>query len=151
MKKVREFMNPNVIFFNPDESIFDAAKIFSEKNISGAPVVNKEKVIGVISESNIVKFMRIKLGKGFATASMSLLIFSFLRDYARNKNILEEISKIRVKDVMSRKVVSISPEASLYEAAAVMERKDVNRLPVIENKKLIGIIARADLIKALIQ
>jgi CBS domain-containing protein len=152
MKKVRDFMNPDVIKFSPEDSIFDVAKIFSQNDISGAPVVEKNKVIGVISESDIVKFMSFKLGRpAEVTTSLSTLLLTFVMDNIAIKTQLKKISKIRIKDFMSRSAIQISPEASLLEAACMMEKHDINRLPVTEEGKLVGIIARSDLIKALIR
>jgi CBS domain-containing protein len=155
MKKVRDFMNCNVICLSPEDSIFDAAKIFSEKNISGAPVVKDGKIVGVLSISDIIRFVSMKLQKTETPLpSLSLLIFEFIKsskDYLTFKKEMKKISKIKVKDAMSTKVVCISPEASIIEAASLMEKNDVNRLPVVENDKLVGIIAREDLVKALIE
>lgn len=151
MKKVKEFMNPYVIYFKPGDSIFKVAKVFSENDISGAPVVKNKNVIGVISESDIVKFMSFKLGRPSPLTSLSLLIISFIKDNIQIKSQLKRISKTKIKDFMSKEVISIHSEASLLEAACLMEKNDVNRLPVIDDGKLVGIIARADLIKALIE
>jgi CBS domain-containing protein len=157
MKKVREFMNRKVFFVKPNHSVFDVAKVFSESNISGAPVVEKGRVIGLISISDIVRFMGIKLVDSnmiaSAPTSLSILLLNvgkLGKDYFDFKNELERISKTEVKHMMSKDVVCISPEANLFEAAQMMEKYDVNRLPVVENDKLVGIIARADLIKALV-
>jgi CBS domain-containing protein len=155
MKKVRDFMNCNVICLSPEDSIFDAAKIFSEKNISGAPVVKDGKIVGIISISDIIRFISMKLQKTETPLpSLSLLIFEFIKsskDYLTFKKEMKKISKVKVKDVMSTRVVCISPEASIIEAASLMEKNDVNRLPVVENDKLVGIIAREDLVKAIIE
>jgi CBS domain-containing protein len=155
MKKVRDFMNCNVICLDPENSIFDAAKIFSEKNISGAPVVKDGKIVGIISISDIIRFISMKLQKAETPLpSLSLLIFEFIKsskDYLTFKKEMKKISKVKVKDVMSTRVVCISPEASIIEAASLMEKNDVNRLPVVENDKLVGIIAREDLVKAIIE
>lgn len=156
MKKVRDFMNPEVISFSPDDSIFKVAKVFSEKNISGAPVVEKGKVVGIISISDIVKFFGMKLANTEISQipSLSLLLLNFIKtgkEFLEFKKEMERISKTKIKHVMSKKVISIDPDASLVEAACLMEKHDVNRLPVIENDKLVGIIARADLIKALVE
>jgi CBS domain-containing protein len=67
------------------------------------------------------------------------------------KDELKRISRTKVKDVMSKRAVFISPEENLFDAADLMERKDVNRLPVVDKEKLVGIITRADLIKALVK
>jgi CBS domain-containing protein len=157
MRKVRDFMRRDVFFVRPDNSVFDVAKVFSQNNISGAPVVDKGKVIGVVSISDIIRFMNMKLVKANAISrepqSLSFLLLNLVKmgkDYIDFKKELERISRIEIKHMMSKKVIHISPEANLFEAAEMMEKNDVNRLPVIENDKLVGIIARADLIKALV-
>jgi CBS domain-containing protein len=63
---------------------------------------------------------------------------------------LEKISSYKVKDVMTKNVVSASPSMTVIEVAELIEKHDVNRLPIVENGKLVGIVARADLIKAII-
>ncbi|MEM7825554.1 MAG: CBS domain-containing protein [Candidatus Aenigmatarchaeota archaeon] len=156
MKKVRDFMNCKVISLNPEDSIFEAAKVFSEKNISGAPVVKDGKVVGVISTSDIIRFISIKLKKEEISQapSLSLLLFDFIKsskDYLTFKKEVGRISRTKIKNVMSTEVVCINPEASIIEAASLMEKNDVNRLPVVENEKLVGIITREDLIRALIE
>jgi CBS domain-containing protein len=158
MKKVRDFMRCDVFFVKPNHSVFDVAKVFSHNNISGAPVVDKGRVIGIVSVSDIIKFMNTKLTNAETIVqepnSLSLLLLNLVKmgkDYVDFKKELGRISKTEVKNMMSKKVVCISPEANLFEAAEMMEKNDVNRLPVIENGKLIGIIARADLIKALVE
>jgi CBS domain-containing protein len=156
MKKVKDFMRCDVFFVRPNNSVFDVAKVFSQNNISGAPVVEKGKVVGIVSISDIVKFMNIKLADAGIREPQSLT-FLFLnmikmgKDYIGFKKELERISKTEIRHMMSKKVVCISPEANLFEAAKMMEKKDINRLPVVEDGKLVGIIARADLIKALVE
>lgn len=148
-------MNQNVVFFNPEDTIFNVAKILCEKNISGAPVVDKGKVVGIISVSDIVKFIKIKLnlGKIHEVPSLSLLFLDLVKtgkDYIQLKKEIKRMSEVKVKKIMSKKVISISPEDTIFDAARLMDKHDVNRLPVIENGKLVGIVARADIIKALI-
>ena len=155
MKKVRDVMNKNVVCFSPDQTVFEVAKVLSEKNISGAPVVEKEKVVGIISTSDIVRFLKIKLkiGSAHEMPSLSLLfidLFKTGKDYVELKKEVQRLSNVKIKGIMCKKVVSISPEASIFDAAELMDEHDVNRLPVIENGKLVGILARADIIKAII-
>lgn len=157
MKKVKDFMNRNVIYLKPENTIFDAAKVFSKKHISGAPVVKNKKVIGIVSISDIAKYMSSKLGY-IKSISQELVGISFFllkmvetgKGYLDVKNEAKKISKIKVEDVMSKKIISIEPDKTLFDAANMMEKYDVNRLPVIKNNRLVGIISRADLIRALI-
>ncbi|MEM5853268.1 MAG: CBS domain-containing protein [Candidatus Aenigmatarchaeota archaeon] len=154
MKKVRDFMTKKVIYFHPDQSIFEVAKIFSEKNISGGPVVEKGKVVGIISTSDIVKHLSLKLRiHTQRMPSLTLYLLELLRtckDYLDLRREMKKISNLKVRNVMKKKVISINPSASIFDAAALMNKHDVTRLPVIEKGKLVGIIARDDIIKALL-
>lgn len=155
--KVKDVMRSDVMFVRPHWTVFECAKVFEKSNISGAPVVENGKVIGVVSVSDIIKFMGIKLMDADVTdqpQGLSMMLLNLLKmgkDFVDFQKELERISKVTVKDVMSKYVVAIHPTANVYEAAKMMEDNDVNRLPVIHNGKLIGIVARADLIKALLK
>ncbi|MFH1623163.1 MAG: CBS domain-containing protein [Candidatus Aenigmatarchaeota archaeon] len=162
MKKVRDFMNRRVVYFTPEDSIFDAAKVFSRKRISGAPVVaNKRtrRVVGVVSESDLVKFMGRSLYKrekvsAATCTSMSLIIFGLMKlgnAQLTTRKELERMMKVRIKDVMSGDVISVQPDESIFDAAEKMDEHDVNRLPVVSGGRLVGIIARSDLVKALVE
>jgi CBS domain-containing protein len=155
MKKVKEFMNKKVIHLSPEDTIFDAAKILSRSNIAGAPVVEKYKIVGIISISDIIKFIDIKLGKlpRLDSPGLSTLLFALIQMQKVHSDFKRELKKItatKIRDVMSKNVIIISPSATLLEAAELIEKHDVNRLPVVSDGKLIGIVARADLIRALI-
>lgn len=156
--KVKDVMRSDVMFVRPHWTVFDCAKIFEKNNISGAPVIEHGRVIGVVSISDLVKFMGIKLRDADILSEepqgLTMLLLNLVKlgkDFMDFKKELERIAKATVKDVMSRYVVSIHPTANLYEAAKVMEDNDVNRLPVIDGGRLVGILARADLIKALLR
>lgn len=155
MKTIKEFMNVNVIHLSPEDTIFDAAKKLSKSNIAGAPVVEKDKIVGIVSISDIIKFIDIKLGKlpRIDSPGLSSLLFALIQMQKVHSDFKKELKKItstKIKDVMSKNVITISPSATLVEAAELIEKHDVNRLPVVSEGKLIGIVARADLIKALV-
>jgi len=155
MKKVKDFMNKNVVCLSPDDTIFDAAKLLSELNIAGAPVVENGKIVGIISISDIIRFMNIKLGRlpKIPTPGLSTLLLIFIQLQKLHLDFKKELKKItssKVREVMTKNVITISPSSTLIEVAELMEKHDVNRLPVVSRGKLVGIVARADLIRALI-
>lgn len=161
MKKVKNYMSKKVIYFKPDDTIFKAAKVFCEKKISGAPVVDSgtnKKLMGVISESDVVKFMGTKVCNSksmlgsLAYQSWWMMFIEFIntgKNHIRMKKSFDKISKITVKDMMSKRIVSVSPEDSIFDAAEKMDSKKINRLPVLKSKKVVGIITRADIVRAL--
>lgn len=155
MKTVKEFMNKDVVFLSPDNTIFEAAKLLAQLDIAGAPVVEKDKIVGIISISDIIKFIDIKMGKlpkidtpGLSNFLLALMQMKKLRSDFQKE--LDKITKFSVKEVMTKNVITVSPSSSLIEAAELMEKYNVNRLPVVSDGKLVGIVARADLIRALI-
>lgn len=155
MKTVKEFMNKDVIFLSPDNTIFEAAKLLAQLDIAGAPVVKNDKIVGILSISDIIKFIDIKLGKlpNIDTPGLSNFLLVLLKmkkihsDFGKQ---LDKITKHTVNEVMTKNVITVSPLSTLIEAAELMEKYNVNRLPVVSEGKLVGIVARADLIKALI-
>lgn len=158
MITAKELMKKRIICFDPEDSIFDVARIFAREDISGAPVVENDRLIGIVSISDIVKFMTTKMTDASIIehdpSSLSFLLLNVAKmgkDYLDFKKEMERLSKTKVKDVMSKEVLVISPDTTLIEIAELMEKKDVNRLPVIERDKIIGMVSRADLLKALIE
>jgi len=155
MKTVKEFMNKDVVFLSPDNTIFEAAKLLAQLDIAGAPVVEKDKIVGIISISDIIKFIDIKMGKlpkidtpGLSNFLLALMQMKKLQSDFQKE--LDKITKFSVKEVMTKNVIIVSPSSTLIEAAELMEKHNVNRLPVVTDGKLVGIVARADLIRALI-
>lgn len=155
MKVVKHYMKTKVRKVKPTDSIFKVAGTFSKYHISGAPVVRGKKVVGIITETDIVRFMKLDVSKTHSELAnephaISLVILTLLKDRLNMKKHLENLSKIQVRDFMTRNVISISPEESILEAANLLDKHHIDRLPVIDNGKLVGIIARCDLIRALL-
>ena len=157
MITAKELMNKRVICFEPEDSIFDAARIFAREDISGAPVVENDRLIGIVSISDVVKFMTTKITDSniieHEPQSLSFLLLNLAKmgkDYMGFKKEIGRLSHTKVKDVMSKEVLIISPDMTLIEIAELMDKKDVNRLPVIEKDKLVGMVSRADLLKTLL-
>ncbi len=155
MKLVKHYMKKRVVKFSPNDSVFEVAKVFSKNNISGAPVVKNDKVVGVITEGDLLNFLKIKLPEVNGLAEephvLTLMIANFVKEGLEFINEAKKISKTKVDNFMSKEIISIGPEANILEAAQIMATCKVNGLPVISNDKLVGIISRADLIKALLE
>ncbi|MDI6654395.1 MAG: CBS domain-containing protein [Candidatus Hydrothermarchaeota archaeon] len=153
MTKVRDVMTKNVVAFKPEDSIYEAARILRERKISGAPVVEGEKVVGMISEADIMGLIEEHdIDVNTILPSPLDVLELPVRMKLELNEVLEKIKKASsalVSDVMTEKVVSISPDAAISDAAKIMSGKKVNRLPVIEKEKLVGIVSRGDIIGAL--
>ncbi len=151
--KIRNVMNKDVITCKPDDPVSLLSKLLKENHISGLPVVEKGKVVGVVSETDLLKLFEVpQFTGGLWLPSPFEVIEVPIRNLVRFeefKKAFEELKSKPVKDIMNKEVQSVSPDDSLEEASGVMVKHKVNRLPVIENGRLVGIVARSDIIRGL--
>jgi CBS domain-containing protein len=149
---VKDVMSKNVITISPEESINDAIEKMAKNNISGLIVVDNNKVVGVISESDVLKVLGSEFPEIKASANLTFSILLLLEGGVKMIREMKKIGKLKVKDVMSKKVFFVKPEDTILEAARIMSKKDVRRLPVIdEDGKLVGVISRTDILRALVK
>ncbi len=154
MTKVKDIMTKDVTTFSPNDSIYDCAKILRESRISGAPVMHDEKVVGVLSEADIMELIE---SKDISINTILPSPLDVLELPVRMKLGLDEITKsiektasARVSDIMTGPAVTISPEEDTSKAARTMTGKNIHRLPVLDEAgKLVGIVTRGDVIGAM--
>ncbi len=113
----------NVSSIRPDATVFDAVKKMAEKDIGSLVVMDGEDVLGIITE----------------------------RHYARNVVLKGKASPVTpVRDIMETRVVAVRPDDTVERCMAVMTEKRVRHLPVLDRKKLVGIVSIGDLVKSII-
>lgn len=146
MLKVKDIMSKDVKTLAPDTSVEEAAKILSETGISGLPVVKDGKLVGIVSESDlIVKDKKLHF-PDYINVIGGII---YLESYKKFREEFKKFIAVEVKDLMTEDVITISPEATVEDAATLMSDEDVNRLPVVEGDKLVGIVTRGDIVKDL--
>ena len=137
--KVAELMTRDVATVTPETSLRAAASLLATRTISGVPVVDASgTVVGVFSEADILAKVSGERPRG------GLLGWLLEADVALD-------DKIRARTVgegMTAPAITIAPNRPVHEAAARMVAESVNRLPVVEDGKLVGIVTRADLVRA---
>jgi CBS domain-containing protein len=152
MLKVKEVMTKDVLTVTPATTVKDAAAILAQKGISGLPVMDSGKVVGIFSEADVLRSLKTtKKDMRLIYPSVSSLGIAFQEEVTQREILeaYEEIGEMPVKDVMSKTVVTVSPEITVNEAILTMVQKGINRLPVVEKNVLVGIITRADVIRGL--
>mgnify|MGYP001020425858 CR=1 FL=1 len=132
--KVKDRMSKNVVTISLDGSINEAFRLMKEKNIRRLPVMDKERLAGIITLSD--------LNKAAPSQATTLSIFEL--------NYL--LAKTRVKDVFSpeKELHTVSPEDYIEVAAKLMLAQQVSGLPVVDDDRLVGIVTETDLFRALI-
>jgi CBS domain-containing protein len=140
--RVRDLMTSPVETVDPEMPLRAAARFLVENGISGAPVCDPDgNVVGVLSESDILYKEQ---GREGAASGRWLSWFSD----AVAGDLLAKVQARTAGEAMTAPAVTIEPDASVTEAARTMTRSAINRLPVVEGGSLVGIVTRADLVRA---
>ncbi|MDW7733694.1 MAG: CBS domain-containing protein [Methanolobus sp.] len=150
--KVRDVMNPDVVVCSPEDTIGDVARLLKQNNISGLPVVEDGKVVGVVSEGDLLKLLEVPDHGGLWLPSPFEVIEVPIREFINwedTKRMLDDVGSQPVEEIMKKKVYTVSPEDSIEKASELITRHKINRLPVIEDGKLVGIVTRGDIIRGL--
>lgn len=142
-----------VVTFDEDMTLREATLIMARKKVSGAPVMDRDgRLIGVLSESDILEEAVRKVGDEMTCRSLSFLSMPYER-IVRNEEVcrqFSEVGDVRVGDIMNDEVIAVNGDDDAEKALETMVRFGVNRLPVIDDDgRLIGIVARQDIMWSL--
>ncbi|MFC1825833.1 CBS and ACT domain-containing protein [Thermodesulfobacteriota bacterium] len=130
---VKNWMSKDVITIDVDDSMQDASYLLREHNINILPVMEKGNMVGIITDRDLKKASP----SDATTLDMHELLFL--------------ISKIKVRDLMKKPVITIPPDHTVEEAAAILLEKKISGLPVVDDKgQVVGVITRSDLFRVLI-
>lgn len=146
--KAKDIMTGKVITIKEDSSINELSDLLLKQKISGVPVVNKNnELVGVVTEADIV-YQNTDLH--FPTYLKLLDGIIYLESLNKFKRSLEKHMGTKVKDIMTSPAITVGEDEEVSEIANLMVRKNINRVPVVEeNGNLVGIITRADIIKSM--
>jgi len=130
---VGERMSRPVISVTPDTPINDALAMFRKERIRRAPVMENGKLVGIVSERDLL----------YATPSSVTTLSVWEMHYL--------ISKVTVKDVMAKQVITVDQDTPIEEAARIMADKKIGGVPVVSGTNVVGIITETDLFKILLE
>lgn len=130
---VKDFMTRKVVYISPDTTIAHAADLMREQDLHRLPVIENDKLVGLVTEGTIAEASPSK------ATSLSIYEMNYL------------LNKTKVKDVMIKDVITVSAYASLEDATYLMYKNKVGILPVVDNDQLYGVITDRDIFAAFLQ
>jgi CBS domain-containing protein len=137
--KISDVMTKDVISVTPETPLKEVARLLVEKRVSGLPVVSDGTVVGVVSEGDL-------LFKERGPSERKGMLSWLLDPHGIEAQL--KLDATTVADAMTMPPVTIESRRPLPVAAALMLERGVNRLPVVDTGKLVGIVTRADLVRA---
>jgi len=142
-----QIMTRDVISVTPETSIEELASVLSKNRISGAPVVDEEgALVGIVTEKDLIRQnARLHIPTVIRIFDASIM----LGKPGRMLDEMKRMAATRVEDILSREVVTISPEDTIQEIATIMSEKNVHLLPVLDEGKIVGIVGKVDMVRAL--
>lgn len=131
---VKDRMTTNPVTIAPDMPVAEALSFMRQNNVRRFPVVNKRnKLVGIVSEKDLL----------YASPSPATSLSVYEVGYL--------LSKLKVEEIMSRDVTTVTPDAPLEEAARIMADNRIGALPVMDGNKLVGIITETDIFKTFLE
>ena len=141
--KVEDIMTTNLRTVTSDKKLGEVVSLMCIYRYSGIPVVDDGKLVGTVSESDVLGKMFPKLED--LMGSMSSV------DYDAQMSHYSEVVHIAVKDVMTKVVITVKPDMHILQAASVMVGRKFRRIPVAVGDKLVGMVSMGDVHKAIYQ
>ena len=143
--KASDIMTTQVVTVSPDTPVRYVAALLSKHRISALPVIDNRKLVGIVSEADLLHRYEIGTERSAGPGSWWRLLSSAERSVAQY---IKSHAR-RARDVMTTNVVCVSPDTPIAQIARLLERRRVKRVPVLRQDRLVGIVSRSDLVQAL--
>lgn len=148
--KVRDIMQTRVKTASSEMSVMDLDRLFVEQGISGAPVVDRGRLVGIVSRSDIVRQLDVEQSLGEIATDYYRDIYGVGASAQQEADEIgasmgERVQNLRVRDVMVRELITVGADADLQELAKRMVERHVHRVLVTEGERLLGIVTTLEL------
>jgi CBS domain-containing protein len=146
MLTAKDIMTRDVLVVKPDTSIEELSSILVKNEISGVPVVDDSGALfGIVTENDLIsrnKRLHIPTVVSFLDAAI------YLESSKKFEQEVKRLTATRVGDICARKVVTIVEDTTVMDIATIMSEKKVHLLPVLKAGKVVGIVGKRDMVKA---
>ncbi len=143
--KVKELMDTHNVFVTPDTTYEEVARLLYTNQVTGVPVLDdQERVVGFVSEKDIVRILY-PWYKSFYDSPESYT------DMEARESKAGDIRNTKVEVFMKRNILTVTPDDPIMKAGSLMLAHDVNRLPVVENGKVVGMVSRNSIYRTILK
>lgn len=151
MFTAKEIMSKPAVSIKENQTVKEALDILAEHKISGLVVVDDEsKVIGIISDTDIIRYSQQRSVIPQTNFSFWTSPYTEMDDIASIREGFEMLHRTLISQVMTKKVHTVKKDTPATDVAKLMNRRNINRVPVIDDdEKLVGIITRSDVVQCL--
>jgi CBS domain-containing protein len=143
--RVSDVMTSDVVSVEPSTPLHEVARLLIERGISGVPVVDGERLVGVVSDGDFIK------KQAHIVDEPDEPVHGLLPFRSNSRATSDAARATTAAEAMSAPPIVIEPTASLTAAARSMEQHRVNRLPVVDGDRLVGIVTRADIVRSYVR
>ena len=145
--KVSDMMQREVVTVSPRMSVKEVAKLFTDKGISGAPVVDDEgRLVGIVTDRDLImEDVRVH----FPTYIQFLDGIFYLGGFRRFEEELRKAVGATVEDVMTHHVVTADESATVEDVATLLVERGFDRIPIVREGRLVGLVTKADIVRTL--
>ena len=148
---VKEIMTKNPITIDMNAAVREAAGVMKKNHIGGLPVMDRDRLVGMVTDSDILALLETgRISDDLWLPSPLEIIEVPIREFInweKTKAALTDIGDTPVEKVMSHPPITIEEDADIEEAASLMLREGIARLPVIRGSAVVGIVTRADIVQ----
>lgn len=150
--KARDVMRTDVRTVGPDVGLADLERAFLDARVSGFPVVEDGRLIGMVSRSDVVRQLSVE-------QSVGEVVSDYYRDFgigslepsqplaSVGRHLGRRLEELRVRDVMIPGLIHVAPGASLTDVARTLVSERIHRVPVVEDGRLVGILSSVDFVR----
>ena len=149
---VGEVMTRDVETIEPDRTLTEMDRLLVARGISGVPVVEGDKLVGIVSQTDVIRVLLAEQKKaqqvsGFYSSPFPIPIPALERLAQDSREIADRMTLLRVREVMTPEPRVVAPSEPIERAARIMADEGYHRLPVVADKRLLGIVTSLDLVR----
>jgi|SRR5690554_1746319 len=146
--KVSDVMTKDVYTLSPDQTLAEAAKLLLDKDVGGVPVTREKRVVGMLSERDLLDARLNPRPPRYLELLGGIIYLDNVSEYQSQ---LKKTVATKVEQVMTKNVISVDINTPVVEAARLIRDHGINRIPVLDGERLVGIVTRHDVLQGMVR